>query len=128
MGYNNSSASPSGYSCLQLQLPQEVKSILIAAHVLIFVVGVIGNCVAIYIIGVKNTNRKCFDIQIVGLAVADLIAAITLPVVTIHDFLLDWSEWRLGGTAGCKIFLSIDHVTMLVSSFILILISADRLR
>ena len=65
---------------------------------------------------------------IVSLAVADLLLALVTPVVTVHDLLTDHSQWKLLGKFGCKVFVSIDHLTMLVSASMLLIISTERMR
>ena len=69
-----------------------------------------------------------FDVYIVSLAVADLLMALISPLVTIHDLLTNLNEWKLLGSFGCKLFVSINHVTMLVSASMLIIISLERIR
>ena len=63
-----------------------------------------------------------------SLAVADLLLALVSPLVTIHDLITNLNEWKLLGGFGCKVFVSIDHVTMLVSASMLIIISLERIR
>ena len=88
----------------------------------------VGNMMVIYIIGVKSKLSRSFDIRIVSLACADLLASIFTPLVAIHDIETDHSMWNLGGSFGCKVFVAIDHITVYVSAFTLVVISTERLR
>jgi len=100
-----------------------------AAFSLMFVVGTIGNSIVMYIITIKKVAKKTnFDIYILSLAVADLLASIFLPVVMIHDLYTKWHHWHLAGDVGCKTLLPMPHINSLVSALMLIVISFDRLR
>ena len=111
-----------------MMLSPGAKSFTIALYSLIFAVGMIGNIAVIYIFGIKNKIGKGFDVYIVSLAVADLLLALISPIVSIHDLLTNLNEWKLLGDFGCKVFISLDHITMLVSASMLILISMERMR
>ena len=104
------------------------KTFTIAIHLLIFVVGIIGNSAVIYHFGIKRKPSRAFDINIISLAVADLVSSFFSPVVTIHDLVTDLQHWHLLGEFGCKVFVSLDHVTMLVSAAMLTIMSLNRLR
>lgn len=99
------------------------------AFSLMFVVGTVGNSVVMYIITIKKVAKKTnFDIYILSLAAADLLASIFLPVVMIHDLYTKWHHWYLAGDFGCKALLPMPHINSLVSALMLIVISFDRLR
>jgi len=110
-----------------MMIPPIAKQALITCYILIFIIGIVGNAMVIYVLGVKRKLRS-FEVQIVSLAAADILSAIFSPLVSMYDLLVNLKEWKLLGSFGCKLFVSMDHVTMLVSAFTLILISADRLR
>ena len=63
---------------------------------------------------------------ILSLAFADLLASVFVPVLVIHD-LVSNLKWHLGA-AMCKILPSISPVTLIVSSWSLVLIAIDRYR
>ena len=125
---SNYTANQTSLICPRMNLSRKVKDVLISSYVFIFIMGIAGNIAVIYVIGIKNQLVKCFDFQILSLAVADMLSAIFVPIVAIQDLMLNLNAWVLLAAFGCKIFVAIDHVAMLVSSFMLILISVERLR
>ena len=104
------------------------KELLYCAYSIIFVLGILGNLLVIFMFGYKKKFERTFDVYIVSLAFADLFASFFNPIVTIHDLITDLKEWKLLGTFGCKLFVSIDHLSMLVSAQTLIIISVERMR
>lgn len=105
-----------------------VKIVLYTCYSTIFFLGMSGNLIVIYFIGIKHRIRRSFDVHILSLAVSDLLAAIFTPVVGIHDTVLNYGEWRILGTYGCKLFVSMNHLTSIVSCFMLVTISITRLQ
>ena len=82
--------------------PTTIEWILIAAHIIVFVVGLVGNflvCVAVY----RNTSmRTVTNYFIVNLAVADfMVILFCLPPTVVWDVT---ETWFLGDTF-CKILL-----------------------
>ena len=112
----------------EMNISQLAKDIMLASYIFIFVVGIVGNVEVIYIIGIIDKLEKSCDIQIISLAVADVLSAMFVPIVAIYDIVVNLEEWKLLGSLGCKLFVSIDHMTTLVSVFILVSISMKRLR
>ena len=98
------------------------------AFSVMFVVGSIGNSLVIYVIAIKGQSKTNFDIYIVSLAIADLLASIFLPVVMIHDLYTAFNHWHLAGNFGCKLLVPMPHINSLVSAMMLVVISFDRLR
>ena len=125
---SNSTSNLTLSICAQMIFSWNLKNVIITSYVVIFIVGSVGNAAVIYIIGIRNKLIKSFDFYILSLAVADLISSVFVPIVSTHDLVLNFNNWLLLGNIGCKLFVSIDHVTMLASSFMLILISVERLR
>lgn len=107
---------------------ETAKMAMYISYGVIFVVGTFGNALVIYFIGIKRTLSRSFDIQIISLAVSDLLASIFTPLVSVHDLFTDFGSWYLLGTFGCKIFVPMNHITTIVSSFTLITISVERIR
>lgn len=127
---NNSNTTKPGMSsfCVQNGLSASFKAFIVCLYVIIFLVGFCGNILVIYAIKFKQKTIKTFDFYIISLSAADLLSSVFVPIVAIQDLLLDFSDWILLGDFGCKVFVAIDHLAMLVSSFMLILISTERLR
>lgn len=120
---NATGVLPYGFS-----IDYTAKMSMYIAYGAIAFIGILGNLFVIYFIGIKHKDLRSFDIQILSLATADLLAAIFTPLVSMHDLYTEFTSWYLAGTFGCKIFVSIGLLTVLVSSFSLVVISAERFR
>ena len=81
---NTSFAFPHTYTVFSA-FSKETTLFYYVAFSVMFVVGSIGNSLVIYVIAIKGQSKTNFDIYIVSLAIADLLASIFLPVVMIHD-------------------------------------------
>ena len=101
---------------------------LYCLYCFIFVIGTSGNFMVIYIIGIKHRVERSCDVHIVSLAIADLLSSIFIPLVMIHDTYTSYTSWYLLGTFGCKVFVPMNHLTILVSSLMLITISLNRIQ
>ena len=124
--YNNTQKNATDSTLVELS--REFKVFMFTFYSLMFVAGLTGNLAVIYLFGIKRKVGRGFNIYIISLAVADLLLALVSPLVTIHDLVTNLETWKLMGGFGCKVFLSIDHVTMLVSASMLIIISLERMR
>ena len=102
--------------------------VMYAAYVFIFVVGILGNFTVIYVIGIKHRVARSYDVHIISLAIADILSSIFLPVIQIHDFIANDGTWHILGTFGCKIFVPMNDLTILVSALMLVTISVSRTR
>lgn len=105
-----------------------VRNLLLACYSIIFLLGTSGNLLVISVIGFKHRIRRSFDVHIISLAVSDFLTAIFTPMVGIHDTILNYREWRMLGTFGCRFFVSMNHLTTIVSCFMLVTISITRLQ
>lgn len=125
--FNNSSTTMGQQPPMEWRLPLTIKNILCAIYFVTFICGTTTNASVIYVIGIKQRFVKRFDVYIVSLATADLMASVLIPCMTIHNLLTN-DYWRLFGEGGCKVFTSIKPYTKLVSAMMLIAISTGRLR
>ena len=110
------------------QVSLEAKICLYIAFIAIFLLGIIGNSTVIYLIGIRQKATKNYDIQILSLSTTDLLASFFVPIVNIHDLVTNYTSWELFGNIGCKIFLSSNHLTIVVSALMLVLISLTRFK
>ena len=110
------------------QVSLEAKICLYIAFIAIFLLGIIGNSAVIYLIGIRQKATKNYDIQILSLSTTDLLASFFVPIVNIHDLVTNYTSWELFGNIGCKIFLSSNHLTIVVSALMLVLISLTRFK
>ncbi|XP_054275425.1 orexin receptor type 2-like [Macrosteles quadrilineatus] len=132
-GYNKTNVSCSNDYCIDnadyIDLiekhisPNLYECVLIGMHVLVFVVGLVGNalvCVAVYS---NPTMRTVTNYFIVNLAVADfMVILFCLPPTVIWDVTETWFM----GLALCKIVLYFQTVSVAVSVLTLTFISVDR--
>lgn len=87
----------------------------------IFLVGVPGNALVLWVTGVKMKHRVS-TVWFWNLALADIICCSLAPLVIIHLFSSEWPY----GSALCQILPFIIILNMLSSVFTLVAISIDR--
>ncbi|XP_042904831.1 orexin receptor type 2-like [Parasteatoda tepidariorum] len=103
--------------------PTPAEWVLIALHVIVFIVGLVGNtlvCVSVY----KNhTMRTVTNYFIVNLALADfMVILVCLPPTVLWDVTETW----FFGSVTCKLVLYLQSVSVSVSVLTLTFISIDR--
>ena len=101
---------------------------LVSCCIIVFIIGVPGNAMVIYVLGFsqkqqRNNNGNAF---IVNLAIADVFASAAVPFVIIHD-LLYIPRWHLGSFL-CHLLPVLNPITLVASSWALVIISIDRYR
>ncbi|KAK6492014.1 delta-type opioid receptor-like [Huso huso] len=96
--------------------------IITAVYSVVFVVGLLGNCLVMYVIIRYTKMKTATNIYIFNLAVADALVTTTMPFQS-TDYLL--GTWPFGEVV-CKIFISIDYYNMFTSIFTLTMMSVDR--
>ncbi|XP_056123559.1 kappa-type opioid receptor [Rhinichthys klamathensis goyatoka] len=105
---------------------QETRSpiipIIAAVYSVVFVVGLVGNCLVMYVIIRYTKMKTATNIYIFNLAVADALVTTTMPFQS-TDYLLN--SWPFGEVV-CKVFISIDYYNMFTSIFTLTMMSVDR--
>ncbi|XP_008306498.1 delta-type opioid receptor-like [Cynoglossus semilaevis] len=96
--------------------------IITAVHSVVFVVGLLGNCLVMYVIIRYTKMKTATNIYIFNLALADALVTTTMPFQS-TDYLLN--TWPFGEVV-CKVFISIDYYNMFTSIFTLTMMSVDR--
>ncbi|XP_052783142.1 orexin receptor type 2-like [Mya arenaria] len=97
--------------------------VLVAAYVLTFVVGVLGNILVCFAVCRNKEMRTVTNIFMVNLAVADLnVILVLLP----SSLLVDVTETWLLGKAMCKISIALGTTCIAVSILTLCAISLER--
>ena len=103
-----------------------VEAVALSELVLIFLFGTVGNSLVIYVFGWKKRHsRKHFEYLLLLLAITDLFASTTIPLLFIYGTVTQYKQWHFG-YLGCKIILSIFPITVTISQSILVLISFER--
>ncbi|TWW70842.1 delta-type opioid receptor-like [Takifugu flavidus] len=127
----NFSAWISGYSDSQNMSHDEsweqegmspIIPIITAVYSVVFVVGLLGNCLVMYVIVRYTKMKTATNIYIFNLALADALVTTTMPFQS-TDYMMN--TWPFGEVV-CKVFISIDYYNMFISIFTLTMMSVDR--
>ncbi|XP_034023373.1 delta-type opioid receptor-like [Thalassophryne amazonica] len=98
-----------------------IPHIIAVIYSVVFVVGLLGNCLVMHVI-IRHTKKKTStNIYIFNLVLVDVLINATLPF-WIAYFLLD--NWPFSAI-GCKIFLCIDMCNALVRVFTITIMTVD---
>ncbi|XP_045069893.1 kappa-type opioid receptor [Coregonus clupeaformis] len=96
--------------------------IIAVMYSVVFVVGLVGNCLVMFVIIRYTKMNTATNIYIFNLAVADALVTTTMPFQS-TDYLIN--SWPFGEVV-CKVFISIDYYNMFTSIFTLTMMSVDR--
>ncbi|XP_048873921.1 nociceptin receptor [Brienomyrus brachyistius] len=103
-------------------LPTSVKITIVVVYMIVCMVGLIGNCLVMYVIIRYTKMKTATNIYIFNLALADFLVLATLPFQGTDVFLGFWPF----GNILCKMVISIDYYNMFTSTFTLTMMSVDR--
>ncbi|XP_069777603.1 kappa-type opioid receptor [Narcine bancroftii] len=99
-----------------------IPIVITAVYTMVFVVGLVGNCLVMYMI-IRHTKMKtATNIYIFNLAAADALTTSTMPFQSAYYLMGSWPF----GDMLCKIVASIDYYNMFTSIFTLTMMSIDR--
>ncbi|XP_037084829.1 orexin receptor type 2-like [Pollicipes pollicipes] len=108
---------------LKTMWPTPFLWFLIACHLVVFVVGLVGNALVCIAVLRNHTMRTVTNIFIVNLAVADfLVLLFCLPPTVTVDVTQTW----FFGNVACKVITSLQWMSVAVSVLTLTFISLDR--
>ncbi|KAK7881726.1 hypothetical protein WMY93_030135 [Mugilogobius chulae] len=128
---NTSSSWVSGFTESRNVTPDEswepegmspIIPIITAVYSVVFVVGLFGNCLVMYVIIRYTKMKTATNIYIFNLALADALVTTTMPFQS-TDYMLN--SWPFGEVV-CKVFIAIDYYNMFTSIFTLTMMSVDR--
>ena len=111
----------------KLIFSEGLKIFLYLLYTLVFLVGVVGNGLVCYVLGVKKKRRNSGDIFVISLAITDFLSSIIIPLVMVHDVMTDLEMWCLG-KIGCLVLPAVSPATVTASCWFLVLIALDRYR
>ncbi|KAF5906717.1 delta-type opioid receptor-like, partial [Clarias magur] len=103
-------------------LPAGVKITVVALYCIVCVVGLVGNCLVMYVIIRYTKMKTATNIYIFNLALADALVLATLPFQGMDVLLGFWPF----GLALCKMVVAIDYYNMFTSIFTLTVMSVNR--
>ncbi|XP_021400590.2 G-protein coupled receptor 171 [Lonchura striata] len=92
-------------------------------YYLIFLLGIIGSCFALWAFTQKDQKQKCMSIYLINLLTADFLLTLTLPVKIIVD--LGIASWNLR-IFHCQVTACFIYLNMYLSIIFLGLVSMDR--
>ncbi|KAK2825211.1 hypothetical protein Q7C36_019138 [Tachysurus vachellii] len=102
--------------------PRSVRITIALVYMIVCTVGLVGNCLVMYVIIRYTKMKTATNIYIFNLALADALVLATLPFQGTDVFL---GFWPFGNTL-CKAVVSIDYYNMFTSVFTLTVMSMDR--
>ncbi|XP_070798405.1 kappa-type opioid receptor isoform X2 [Pituophis catenifer annectens] len=121
--YGNSSNG--GYEDLQqnqTNISPAIPIIITAVYSMVFVVGLVGNSLVMFVIIRYTKMKTATNIYIFNLALADALVTTTMPFQSTEYLMNTWPF----GDVLCKIVISIDYYNMFTSIFTLTMMSVDR--
>ncbi|NXY08872.1 GP171 protein, partial [Pteruthius melanotis] len=92
-------------------------------YYLIFLMGIIGSCFALWAFTQKDQKQKCMSIYLINLLTADFLLTLTLPVKIIVD--LGIASWNLR-IFHCQVTACFIYLNMYLSIIFLGFVSMDR--
>ena len=103
--------------------------LLVTAFSLVFLCGVVGNSLVIYIFGYKKKSLHSSSTErlIFYLAVIDFFASIFNPLLFVYLTITRYVKWHFG-YVGCKVLPAFGPITTTASAGMLLLFAVDRYR
>ena len=103
--------------------------LLIAAYSMIFLCGVLGNALVIYIFGYKKKSQQALSTEklVFYLATIDFLASLFNPVLFIYLTITRFKQWHFG-YVGCKIIPACGPIATTASAGMLLLFAVDMYR
>ncbi|XP_060099779.1 kappa-type opioid receptor [Heteronotia binoei] len=99
-----------------------IPIIITAVYSMVFVVGLVGNSLVMFVIIRYTKMKTATNIYIFNLALADALVTTTMPFQSTVYLMNSWPF----GDVLCKIVISIDYYNMFTSIFTLTMMSVDR--
>ncbi|KAF1383013.1 hypothetical protein PFLUV_G00149820 [Perca fluviatilis] len=100
-----------------------LRSLLAVFYTVIFVVGLVGNLVALWVFFFVDSKKNSVRVFLINTAFADLLLVVCLPFKILYYS--RGSVWTLGPTL-CKVVGNLFYMNMYISVTVLGLISVDR--
>nr|QVK45672.1 G protein-coupled receptor [Proales similis] len=122
----NSSAQSTNRSCQQtyVEMPLDITLYGTVSYSSIFVIGVVGNLLVIFVLTKKRSMRNFTNYLLANLSVADLFVLFTCVPIGLHD-LFAKERWYLGKLA-CYLASFIENCMGFASILSIFFITCDR--
>ncbi|XP_074942230.1 C-C chemokine receptor type 8-like [Phalacrocorax aristotelis] len=109
-------------SCDLENIPAFSSTFLPVLYSLLFVAGLVGNALVIWILTVFKKVRAMTDVYLLNLAISDLLFVFSLPFLVQYSIVSQWTF----GNAMCKIISSAYFIGFYSSTFFITIMSFDR--
>ncbi|XP_032698385.1 probable G-protein coupled receptor 34 [Lontra canadensis] len=113
-------ATPNGTCPMDEKL---LSSLLTISYSVIFIVGLVGNIIALYVFLGIHRKRNSIQIYLLNVAIADLLLIFCLPFRIMYH--INGNQWTLG-VILCKVVGTLFYTNMYISIILLGFISLDR--
>ncbi|XP_045851737.1 probable G-protein coupled receptor 34, partial [Meles meles] len=113
-------ATPNGTCSMDEKL---LSSLLTISYSVIFIVGLVGNIIALYVFLGIHRKRNSIQIYLLNVAIADLLLIFCLPFRIMYH--INGNQWTLG-VILCKVVGTLFYMNMYISIILLGFISLDR--
>ncbi|XP_037676667.1 probable G-protein coupled receptor 34 [Choloepus didactylus] len=100
-----------------------LSSVLTTFYSIIFIVGLVGNIIALYVFLGIHRKRNSIQIYLLNVAIADLLLIFCLPFRIMYH--INQNKWTLG-VILCKVVGTLFYMNMYISIILLGFISLDR--
>uniref|UniRef100_A0A8C0Z6L6 Kappa-type opioid receptor n=1 Tax=Canis lupus familiaris TaxID=9615 RepID=A0A8C0Z6L6_CANLF len=118
----NGSGGSEGAQLESAHISPAIPVIITAVYSVVFVVGLVGNSLVMFVIIRYTKMKTATNIYIFNLALADALVTTTMPFQSTVYLMNSWPF----GDVLCKIVISIDYYNMFTSIFTLTMMSVDR--
>nr|AWS21705.1 kLight1.1 [synthetic construct] len=119
---SNGSAGSEDAQLEPAHISPAIPVIITAVYSVVFVVGLVGNSLVMFVIIRYTKMKTATNIYIFNLALADALVTTTMPFQSTVYLMNSWPF----GDVLCKIVISIDYYNMFTSIFTLTMMSVDR--
>ncbi|OXB55308.1 hypothetical protein ASZ78_000281 [Callipepla squamata] len=103
-------------------IPAFASSFFPVLYSILFVIGLIGNALVVWVLIVFKKIRAMTDVYLLNLAISDLIFVFSLPFLAQYSLVSSWTF----GNAMCKIVSSAYFIGFYSSAFFITIMSIDR--
>lgn len=110
--YNSSDGAP----------PVHFDVVTAVVFTVVFIVGLLGNTLAIYVVLYYVKIKTVTNMYILNLALADELYILGIPFLGTSSVLAYWPYWSF----LCKVWLTADAISQFASTFCLMVMSIDR--
>lgn len=102
--------------------PMHFDVVTAVVYTVVFVVGLLGNTLAIYVVLYYVKIKTVTNMYILNLALADELYILGIPFLGTYSVLSYWPYWSF----LCKVCLTADAISQFASTFCLMVMSIDR--